>query len=243
MGGTFAVPDFDAIQPFVIFFGMFVAAGLGVPIPEELAIVGAGLWTASNPEYGIYRWLMLPVCVVGVLISDILLYGIGRFSGTKLLQSSWMQRMVPAQKQAVIRENFHRYGVNLLIFGRLLPGIRAPLFLTAGMLHLSVPLFIMADAVGAILGNSLLFFLAFWFGDQFREMVEQFGQEVRHILRPILVLIAISGVALFFVYKFFRRPVMTGDPEDLPLIGGQVAAHIRHDEKSPLDEPQPPPKD
>src|SRR5262249_32005851 len=104
----------DLIWAFLVFFGMCVAAGLGAPIPEELAILRAGLWTASNPEHGVYRFLMLPVCIVGVIISDILLYGVGRFSGSRLLHTSWMRWLVPVHKQAVIRENFHRYGVSIL---------------------------------------------------------------------------------------------------------------------------------
>ena len=69
---------------------MFVIAGLGFPIPEEVAIVGAGLWTASHAaEYPLYRWLMLPVCVTGVIIADMLLYGMGRLFGTTLLKYRW----------------------------------------------------------------------------------------------------------------------------------------------------------
>jgi membrane protein DedA with SNARE-associated domain len=219
------VLDYELIWALVVFFGMCVAAGLGAPIPEELAIIGAGLWAASNPEHGISRFLMLPVCIVGVVISDILLYGIGRFSGSRLLHTSWMRRLVPEAKQATIRHNFHRYGISILVFGRLLPGIRAPLFITAGMLHLSIPLFILADGLGAVLGNSLLFFLAFWFGDQFRELVVHAGHEVRRV-RPLLVVCALAAVSLYFLYIFVRRPVPTGDPKELPLIGQQVAAHI-----------------
>src|SRR5262249_39091693 len=124
-----------------------------------------------------------------------------------------------------IEENFHHYGVSILLFGRLLPGIRAPLFLTSGMMRLSVPRFVVADAVGAIVGNSLLFFLAFWFGDQFRELVEHAEHDVARA-RPLVVLILIVGVAVFFLIHFLRRPVPTGDPEELPVIGHQVAVHM-----------------
>ena len=46
---------------------MLVAAGIGVPIPEELPVVGAGVWVGSSPEYGPLRWLILPVCILGGL--------------------------------------------------------------------------------------------------------------------------------------------------------------------------------
>ena len=61
--------DASMIGWFVATFAMLVAAGVGVPIPEELPVVGAGVWVGSNPEVGPFRWLILPVCILGVVIS------------------------------------------------------------------------------------------------------------------------------------------------------------------------------
>jgi membrane protein DedA with SNARE-associated domain len=221
--------DFQWLSPFLIFFGMFVAAGLGAPIPEELAIVAAGLWAANHDaEYGPFRWIMLPVCIAGIIISDLLLYVIGRYGGNRLLEHRFLRRLFDPQRRERIERNFHRYGVNILLFGRLLPGIRAPLFVTAGVMRLSIPRFLLADGIGAVLGNSLLFFLAFWFGDQFKELIEKAEHKVE-VMRPILVLTAILAVAIYFLIHFLRRPVTTGDPKELPLIGNQVAARIDHE--------------
>jgi membrane protein DedA with SNARE-associated domain len=217
------VPDFELIRDLLIAFGVFAGAGFGLPVPEELAIIGAGLWTANKAEaYPLYRWLMLPVCIIGVLVADVVLYSIGRFFGSRLLKQSWFERMVPRAKRLEIEHNFDRYGVNILLFGRLLPGIRSPLFITAGTMRLPVSRFVVADALGAVVGNSLLFFLAFWFGDQFREFVNR----VEDRAKPLSILIAIIAVGVFFLYHFLRRPVPTGDPEELPIIGHQVATHI-----------------
>jgi membrane protein DedA with SNARE-associated domain len=217
------VPDFELIRPFLYFFGLFVVAGLGAPIPEEVAIVAAGLWTGTDDSHGMYKWLMLPVCLLGVLIADGLLYTGGRFFGTRLFEKRWMARVVSAQKRKEIQDNFHHYGVSILIFGRLLPGIRAPLFLIAGTMRLSLTRFFLADGLGAVLGNSLLFFLAFWFGDQFRELVDRIRRDVE-MARPLIVLIAISAVGAYLLYHFLKRPVPTGDPtREIPLIGSQVA--------------------
>jgi membrane protein DedA with SNARE-associated domain len=220
------VPDFDLIRDLLIFFGLCVGAGFGLPVPEELAIVLAGLWAAGKGDaYPLYRWLMLPVCIVGVIIADVFLYSVGRYFGTRLLERKWIARILPQEKRQRIEQNFDHYGLNILLFGRLLPGIRSPLFITAGTMRLSVSRFILADGLGAVLGNSILFFLAFWFGDQFKELVGRVEGEV-HRARPLVILIAILGVAVFFLVQFLRRPVPTGDPEDLPIIGHQVAARI-----------------
>ena len=41
----------------------------------------------------------------------------------------------------------------------------------AGIMKLPLPKFILADGIYAIPGVSLLFFLAWWFGDQFRDLL------------------------------------------------------------------------
>jgi membrane protein DedA with SNARE-associated domain len=220
------VPDISYFRDLLIFFGMFVVAGLGFPIPEEVAIVGAGLWTASHAaEYPLYRWLMLPVCITGVIIADMLLYGMGRFFGTTLQKFRWSARFFPQSKREKIERNFERHGVNILVFGRLLPGIRMPLFLTAGLMRLPFVRFLVADGIGAIVGNSILFFLAFWFGDQFKELVDEAKDWVDRI-KPLLILAGLSALALYCLYRFLRAPVPTGDPEELPPLVKQVAARI-----------------
>lgn len=226
--------ELSLLGPFLVFFLMFAAAGLGAPIPEELAIVAAGIWTAANPEYGPARWLVLPVCIAGVLVADVMLYSIGRWYGSRLLHYAWVQRLLPEEKQARIRENFHRYGVNILVFGRLLPGIRVPLFLTAGTMHLPVPLFVLADGLGAVIGNGVLFILAYWFGDAFRSLLERWEHDFER-LRAFLVLAAVAVAALYFLYEFFRHPVPTGDPKELPLIGEQVAQMTDAERRAQLE--------
>ncbi len=235
------MPDLEYLRDLLIFFGMFVVAGLGFPIPEEVAIAGAGLWTASHAaEYPLYRWLMLPVCIAGVIIADMLLYGIGRLFGTTLLKFRWTERFYPKAKRAKIERNFERHGVTMLVFGRLLPGIRAPLFLTAGLMRLPFVRFLLADGIGAILGNSLLFFLAFWFGDQFKELVDEAKNWVDRI-KPLLILVGLSAFALYCLYHFLRTPMPTGDPEELPPLVKQVAARIESGEVRILKKPEDPP--
>src|SRR5262249_23363159 len=83
-----------------------------------------------------------------------------------------------------------------------------------------------ADAIAATVGHSLLFFLAFWFGDQFLELVQRAESTVDHWIRPLLVLGAVALVGAYLLYHFYERPVSIGDPHELPLIGDKVAAQI-----------------
>jgi membrane protein DedA with SNARE-associated domain len=218
---------------------------------KVLPIVGASLSTtpdagfpAGVPWSGMYMaenadlpprlrwWVMLPLCILGVVISDGLLYGVGRFWGPRLLDRSWMKRLLPAEKRKRIEDNFHNYGVLVLLFARFLPTIRSPIFIMAGTMRLSFARFLLADSLYAIPGVSLLFFLAFWFGDQFRDLILSAEGKVQ-AARPILILLGLAAITVYLIYHFFRHPVATGDPrEELPVIGEQVTKIIGPQEPS-----------
>jgi membrane protein DedA with SNARE-associated domain len=209
-------------------FAALVAAGVGFPMPEEIPIVTAGALAghhAQEPESWLRWWVLLPICILGVVISDGLLYLIGRIFGLGLLKFPLVARLLPPERLRRIQRNFRRYGVLILLFARFLPGIRSPIFLTAGIMRLSWRRFLLADGLYAIPGVSLLFFLAYWFTDQFRDLVERAEEDISRV-RPLLVLIAIVAVGVYFLVKFLRHPVHTGDPQELPLIGEEVAASL-----------------
>jgi hypothetical protein len=100
------------------------------------------------------------------------------------------------------------------------------LFLTAGSMRLPLPRFLLADGLGAVVGNSFFFFLGFWLGDSVKTLIE--GVEER--LKPILIIVAVGLVVAYLLWLFLRHPVSTGDPSEVPLIGPQVASHIEQTE-------------
>jgi membrane protein DedA with SNARE-associated domain len=206
--------------------GAFLAASPQAGFPAGTP--WAGIYSVSNIELPppLRWWVMLPLCILGVVISDGLLYGVGRLWGPRLLETRWMRRLVSPDRRTRIEDNFHRYGVLVLLFARFLPTIRSPIFITAGIMRVSFTRFLVADGLYAIPGVSLLFFLAFWFGDQFRDLIYAAEGKVQ-AARPILILLALALVALYLVYHFLRHPVATGDPrEEMPVIGPQLATKL-----------------
>jgi membrane protein DedA with SNARE-associated domain len=231
------LPD-DLNSALLTTFLFLVTAAIGNPTPEELVIAVAGIWTGAHPQHGPERWLMLPVIILGAVIADVLLYSVGWFFGPRLLERSWVKRLVPDEKRTRIEENFHRYGVVSLIIGRLIPGIRTALFLTAGVIRLPVPKFLLADVTGAVIGNSLIFLLGFWIGDQFKELITRLKHDVGNVAQPIIMLSVIGLLSSWLIVRFFRRPIPTGDPEEVPLIGHQIAVHLP-DAERPANPPAP----
>jgi len=228
------VLDHDLIYTLGGWFGFLVSAAFGNPVPEEVMIVSAGVHTASMGAYGPFRWLVLPTVLVGALVADLLLYGLGRAFGARLLETSWMKRLAPPEKRERIHENFHRYGFVIFAIGRLVPGIRTTLFLTAGTMRLSLLRFTLADGVGALVGGSLFFFLGYGLGSQFEELIRRWEEQIKPY-KTLFIVILLVSVAGYLLYLFFCRPIPTGDPEEVPLIGHQIAVHIPDKERQHVD--------
>jgi membrane protein DedA with SNARE-associated domain len=209
------------------YIGVFlalVAAGFGFPIPEELPILTAGV-LVGHEDTSLRWWVMLPVCILGVVISDGILYAIGRIWGDRLLDVGWVKRhLVPPDKRGEIEKNFHDRGIMVLLGARLLPGIRTPIFIMAGVLRVPKGRFLLADGLYAIPGVTLLFFLAYMLTDQVLEIFKKIDQ-----YRPLVVVAVLSGVVGAVLYKFvFTRKVATGNPQGVPKIITKPAEALTH---------------
>src|SRR4051794_33629658 len=205
------------------YFGVFsalVAAGFGAPIPEEIPIATGGVLVGrdwNNPD-GLKWWIMLPVCIVGIVLCDTLLYFGGRKWGRWLIRRRWVQRRILSPERfQKIEKNFHDYGIRILLIARIMPGIRTPVFLSAGIVRLPFRKFLLADVLYAIPGVNLIFWLAYALTDQFLKLLE-----IVRSYEQLAMIAVLSFIAGFITATFVRRPVATGSPEELPVLGKPV---------------------
>jgi membrane protein DedA with SNARE-associated domain len=201
-----------------VFLGI-VATGVGFPMPEELPVVIGGALAGGDKAYW---WIMLPVCIAGVIVGDFFLYGIGRIWGPKMLKWAWVKRMLPPERLEKIEKNFRDYGVRILLFARLTPGVRAPIFFTAGLTKLSLARFVIADSIYAVPGVTILFFLGYWFSEAMVNLIKGELETVKHII----IVAIIAAIAVYILFKVFRKPVVTGSPRDMPKVVRRVEATI-----------------
>jgi membrane protein DedA with SNARE-associated domain len=206
-----------------VFFAL-LAAGFGFPIPEELPVLTAGIMVGH--EGTTLRWYyMLLVVMAGVVIGDGVLYGAGRVWGRRLLNLGFIRRnFVPHDKQEQIEKNFAERGIWVLLGARLLPGIRAPVFIMAGVLKVPLGRFLLADAIYAIPLVNVLFWLAYFLTDQVLEIFHQINA-----YRPLVIVAVLSGVAGALIQKYIlSRSVSTGEPPHVPPIIAKPAVAMGH---------------
>jgi membrane protein DedA with SNARE-associated domain len=206
-----------------VFFAL-IAAGFGFPIPEELPVITAGI-LVGHEDTQLVWWIMLPVVMAGVVIGDGILYGVGRIWGHKLLDLAWVQRnFVPPDKRAEIENNFARRGIMVLLGARLLPGIRTPIFIMAGVLRVPFGRFLLADLVYAIPLVNVLFWLSYMLTDQMLVIFNKVDE-----YRSLVAVAILSGVAGALIQKYILgRHVSTGEPPHMPKIITKPAEAIGH---------------
>src|SRR2546422_3067147 len=80
------IENFTYLGVFLMLFG----AGLGLPIPEEAPVLAAGALAHENV---VRWWIALPVCILGVLSGDVVLYWIGHHWGEVVLDWRGVRRV------------------------------------------------------------------------------------------------------------------------------------------------------
>ncbi len=180
---------------------MLFGAGLGLPIPEEVAIVAAGILSHQK----IFRWwIALPVTLAGVLGGDTVLYWIGRHWGERVLGWRVVRRVLSRAREDELKAAYRDHGVKIVFTARHVMGLRAAAFLTAGIARVPFWKFFAVDAGAALLGVPVGFTLAFLFTDQ----VENLLADVRRVERwlALVALVALGAWLAFRAYRGSRRP-------------------------------------
>jgi membrane protein DedA with SNARE-associated domain len=179
-----------------LFLILFIA-GLGVPIPEELPIVTGGV--LSN-QMVLRWWIALPVCIVGVLVGDVVLYWAGHHWGERVLGWRPVRWVLTQAREEQLKAAYRTHGVKIVFTARHVMGLRAAAFLTAGIARIPFWKFLAVDGIAALVSVPFGFFLAFLFADQ----VEQVFRDVHRIERW-LTLAALVGMAIWVTILVRRR--------------------------------------
>jgi len=187
--------------------GILLLCGLGLPIPEDISLICAGYLAhlgAVDPH------AIFLVCFAAVLGGDSLAFTMGRIFGTRILASRFGHRYFNPKRQRRVRAYFRTYGSKVVFIARFLPGLRFSIFLSAGMLHVRPYVFIVYDALAALLSVPFLVYTAYYFGDKIDHVIKW----ARRSEYGILFLVALA--LLFVGFKMYRkrraRPAIAEQP-------------------------------
>ena len=158
-------------------FLLLLLCGVGLPLPEDIVLTVAGMLAMDDGR----AWLPVAILMyVGVLAGDSLIFFLGRRFGGKLLAWQGTHHLFPPQKQAKVQRLFDRHGSFVLVIARFLPGLRAPIFSSAGAMRVPYLRFLLLDGAAALVSAPFFVWLGYWLWKQFDDDIQKLKTAYAH---------------------------------------------------------------
>jgi len=174
------------------------------PIPSELIMPLGGFYVSQG------QLDFLPVVIaglIGTVFGALPWYGIGRLVNEERLEQ-WLENNgrwigINPQELARSRKWFNRYGVSLVFWGRLVPGIRTLISVPAGVELMPLSPFLIWTTAGSLIWTLFLTITGFYLGDNYKN-IETWISPFSSIFKSLIVLI-IAGASITLIYKTLRK--------------------------------------
>ena len=122
------------------------------------------VWAFIVGEPVLFVLVMGLIIAVNSAVTEVITYWLARIGGRTLVErfSRWLKIDMKHYDRA--ESMFGRWGVGLVMFGRILPGVRTLVSVPAGMTRMNFGLFFGASLSGAYLWNTLLVAVGYLLG-------------------------------------------------------------------------------
>jgi len=181
-------------------FGLFMLAGLNIPISEDVLIIGAGVLASTIVPDNLYYLVIFSY--LGAYLSDIENYWLARYLGTKLLKINFFSKLINPKRIDTMQKYFNKYGALTFLLGRFIPfGVRNGLNMSAGLSKMRFIKFVIFDGIAAILTTAFLFSLGYIFGKNYKVLL-QYVSEYKIYIFVIAILII---VIIYLIIKFKNK--------------------------------------
>lgn len=196
------------------YFGIIlflVLTGCGMPIPEEVAIVLAGVLSA---EGHLVPSIALAACLVGAVLGDSIMYGIGYRWGNQLLRvNPRLGQLLEGENHKHFQQEIDRHGLKVMMLSRFMVGVRGPVYVAAGAVRMPYRKFLLCDVICATVTVGFFFALSYQFGDEVMDWIRNVEWTLTALVALALVL---AGGYLYFrhgqvVSRMFFGPGMPDD--------------------------------
>jgi membrane protein DedA with SNARE-associated domain len=135
-------------------FALMALSSACIPIPSEVVMLFAGFAVADPSQSGAHHHLTMTGIVlaglIGTMVGSWIAYAVGRGGRLELLERHGAKlHMGPSQIQRADRF-FQRYGEQTVLFGRMIPLVRAFVSLPAGISRMPLGRFTVFSLIGTI---------------------------------------------------------------------------------------------
>ena len=175
------------------FFVFIALTGCGMPIPEEAAIVVAGVLSSQDQ----LDWrIAFSVCLAGAVVGDSCMYAIGYRWGHGIFTSHpRFAKLFASENEQQFQKAVEAHALKVMLLARFLVGIRAPVYVMTGVVRLPFRRFLLYDVISASLVVGVVFGLSYLFGEQVTGWVRH--AETRATIVVLLIVIAVVSILYY----------------------------------------------
>ena len=198
-----AVETNSTIAYLTIFFAMFLE-NIIPPIPSEIIMPLGGFFVYQQKLnfYILVFWGLL-----GTIAGSLPWYYLGRLVNEKRL-SNFLDKKgkylgISSNDLSKSKRWFDKYGVSLVFWGRLIPGIRTLISVPAGIELMPLRKFLIWTIFGSLIWVVLLTYAGYLFGENY-PIIETYIDQIKYVVKPILTLIFFYFLIRILV-RFFKK--------------------------------------
>ncbi len=175
-----------------VLFGLLFACGLGLPLPEDIPLIVAGILIAKVNM----TWALAAVFAwCGIIGGDCVLYSLGRRYGLNITKVPFVGKHLSRERIERAEKLFERYGIWVVAVGRLFAGIRGGMVVAAGTIRFNFIKFIIADGLAALVSGGGFMLLGYWFGQNIDTLHKRVGEFKLAII--IVAAVAVTGLVAY----------------------------------------------
>jgi membrane protein DedA with SNARE-associated domain len=145
---------------------------------------------------------------LGNLAGTSLTYWLARMGGRPLVDraANWL-RLDPRYIRFA-ETQFHKWGPGIVLFGRVVPGIRVLVSVPAGLARMPFPKFLLFSLAGAYLWCTTLVGLGYFLGHEWTQIVRFFLENAQQYLPLVLVAFAALALLGWYAQRSIRRRIL-----------------------------------
>ncbi|MBL4701251.1 MAG: DedA family protein, partial [Phycisphaeraceae bacterium] len=180
-------------------FLILTISGFGVPIPEDIPLIWGG-YICGTGQANIY--IMIPVGLISLIGADFIVYLLGRQFGEPIRRLPVFKRYLCDKKMAKAKAFFDTHGGKVIFVARFMPGLRTPVFFSAGKFKIPAWKMLCMDGLAALLSAPALMLAGFFFYEHI-DVAWKWAQKAQiGLIGTILVL-----AACYIGFKYWRHKV------------------------------------
>lgn len=191
---------FFTVYGYIAVFLVLVACGFGLPIPEDIILIAGGVICGLASQVLSVN-IMLAIALLGVLAGDGAMFMLGRIVGPRVKTLPILRSIFTEKIYKKMQDKVHRYGNRILFVSRFLPGLRAPIFITAGISR-KVPYwkFLLMDGSAALISVPIWVYAGYYFAHDLDLLISWVKKSEHFVIGAVVVFVLIC-----FIYSRIKK--------------------------------------